>query len=201
MHTTTTRPAVKELETTFKTALRIAERFTCSRKFTKWYDERHDKDHPLEKAARVANAMFSGTQHEDKAKTLQGQFLAQIKGMLLKLRKARYKHVVPHIATEIEIGAILSSTWGYGQTNVDFYVVVEMTEKSVRVCDLASDYDANGDMTGTVYAKLSNDGIIHANESQLYRVKDYGHGPTIQPHSFACAKLWNGRKAYTSSHH
>ncbi len=36
----------------------------------------------------------------------------------------------PHIAAEIEPGAILYSSWGYDQTNVDYYVVTRTTAVS-----------------------------------------------------------------------
>lgn len=48
----------------------------------------------------------------------------------------KYAGVEPHVATEIEIGAILVSSWGYDQTNVDFYVVIEMTAKMVKMLPL-----------------------------------------------------------------
>jgi hypothetical protein len=38
--------------------------------------------------------------------------------------------VHPHIAAEIEPGAILYSSWGYDQTNIDYYVVTRTTAVS-----------------------------------------------------------------------
>ena len=38
--------------------------------------------------------------------------------------------VVPHIAERIEPGAILYSSWGYEQTNVDYYLVTRVTKAS-----------------------------------------------------------------------
>lgn len=37
------------------------------------------------------------------------------------------------IAPEVTIGTVFVSSWGYDQTNVDFYMVVGRTAKSVRV--------------------------------------------------------------------
>ena len=41
--------------------------------------------------------------------------------------------VEPHVATKIEPGAILYSSWGYDQTNVDYYMVTRTTKSSAWI--------------------------------------------------------------------
>jgi hypothetical protein len=42
---------------------------------------------------------------------------------------------------ELDVGAILVNTWGWEQTNVDFYEVVKRTEKSVTIRKIAREID------------------------------------------------------------
>lgn len=44
----------------------------------------------------------------------------------------------PHVATKIEPGAILYSSWGYDQTNIDFYYVTRATAKSAWIIPMAN---------------------------------------------------------------
>jgi len=51
--------------------------------------------------------------------------------------------VPPHVAEKIEPGAILYSSWGYDQTNIDFYYVVRTTEKSCWLVPMANVHHDN----------------------------------------------------------
>jgi hypothetical protein len=44
----------------------------------------------------------------------------------------------PHVAETIEPGAILYSSWGYEQTNIDFYLVVRTTASSCWIVPMES---------------------------------------------------------------
>lgn len=54
-----------------------------------------------------------------------------------KMRKERteFKH-------GLKVGDYLSSTWGYDQTNVDFYIVVEVLAKSVKIAPVGKNYSS-----------------------------------------------------------
>ena len=39
--------------------------------------------------------------------------------------------VIPHVAKRMEVGAILCASWGYEQTNVDWFCIVGATDKTV----------------------------------------------------------------------
>jgi hypothetical protein len=49
------------------------------------------------------------------------------------------EHVAPHVADTIEPGAILYSSWGYDQTNIDFYYVTRTTAKSAWIVPMSSE--------------------------------------------------------------
>ena len=44
--------------------------------------------------------------------------------------QATIEQVTPHVAEKIEPGAIMYSSWGYDQTNVDYYMVTRVTKSS-----------------------------------------------------------------------
>ena len=46
--------------------------------------------------------------------------------------------IEPHVADKIEPGAILYSSWGYDQTNIDFYMVTRTTKSSAWIVPMSS---------------------------------------------------------------
>lgn len=52
--------------------------------------------------------------------------------------------IAPHVATKIEPGAILYSSWGYDQTNIDFYYVTRVTKSSCWIVPMSNAHHDNG---------------------------------------------------------
>lgn len=64
----------------------------------------------------------------------------------------------------LKVGDILSGSWGYDQTNIDFFEVVATTEKTVSVRRLAQDKSENGWLRGTtmpVPGKYTSEATTH----------------------------------------
>ena len=51
----------------------------------------------------------------------------------------------------LKVGDIVNTSWGYDQTNVDFFVVTRVSAKMVWVRPIASDYEATGHMCGRAW--------------------------------------------------
>lgn len=106
----------------------------------------------------------------------------------------KYAGVEPHLAATIEVGAILVSSWGYDQTNVDFYVVVEMTPKMVKMLPLKRNRrqsEEYSSMAGTTTAAQEADF-----RAEIIKRKKGENWVKIE--SYAYAHLWDGKKQYES---
>ena len=51
---------------------------------------------------------------------------------------------------KVEIGSIFVNTWGYDQTNQDFYIVISKTEKSIKIKQLKTKITETGFMSGII---------------------------------------------------
>lgn len=96
--------------------------------------------------------------------------------------------VTPSVMEKIQVGTILSYSWGYDQTNVDFVEVVEVKGKSVIVQEIKDSVTETGFMCGkavplpgafTGKRMLKR---VQSCEGVPYLKMDYGH-----------ATIWNGR--------
>lgn len=56
--------------------------------------------------------------------------------------------VQPHVAEKIEPGAILYSSWGYDQTNIDYYMVTRTTKSSAWIVPMTAHEEPSGFMCG-----------------------------------------------------
>jgi hypothetical protein len=83
-------------------------------------------------------------------------------------------------------GDILASSWGYDQTNIDFYKIVKKSASSVWIQKLKKQYL---EQTGWAHYKVVPLEEF-ATETQL--VKRYKTGEYVSVSSYAIAKLWDG---------
>ena len=100
----------------------------------------------------------------------------------------------------VKSGDIFYSSWGYEQTNIDFYEVVKVTDKSVFFRDLASDktYDPNNSLYGTSTPAFgSNDGPAKRATLRF----NNNNQPSFKVYSFAYAHPWNGQPMEFSETH
>lgn len=114
----------------------------------------------------------------------------------------KYDGIVPHVANKIELGTILYSSWGYDQTNIDYYCVVEMSKSMCKILPMKQDRTdrTSGDMSEYVIASKL---IDFGGELLRKRVQTskYNNGQYLRIESFANAYLWDGKEKYQSHYH
>jgi len=93
----------------------------------------------------------------------------------------------------LKVGDILYTSWGYDQTNVDFFIVTRTTGKTrVYVREIASDYEATGHMSGRAWPAMP---IRMVGKETMHISR--GNSIAIDGHH---ASLETGRDHYTSSY-
>lgn len=99
----------------------------------------------------------------------------------------------------MNIGDILKSSWGYEQTNVDFYQVTRISNTFVWLREIESvvvkDDGANW-MTGKVVAVKDK---FTAN-SQEFKRKLRGNDEYVRIEPYALARPWSGQPEYFSTY-
>lgn len=92
-------------------------------------------------------------------------------------------------------GDVFVSSWGYEQTNVDYYEVTRTTDKSIWVRPIRSTVVTTlGSMSGTV-APVPGDYI-----GAEFRRRRPERGNGFSVNSFALARPWDGQPSYSSSY-
>lgn len=85
-----------------------------------------------------------------------------------------------------QIGDVFYSSWGYDQTNVDFYEVVRKTDKTVFVREIEGQILSGGGWAGLCEP---NRGAFRENEPErrIYYNEQYGYtkvdGRNVQPYT------------------
>jgi hypothetical protein len=102
-----------------------------------------------------------------------------------------------------KIGDIIVNSWGYDQTNVDFYQVTEVLNKKIRVREISSEIvEATGSMSA--YVMPVKDSFCHDTEISLLSLKaDINSKGEIScricdPKSYYHFHKWSGTKEYCS---
>ncbi len=118
---------------------------------------------------------------KDKGFRCYGSLVVKIEH--LKLSKNQPKNPV-------KAGDIFYSSWGYEQTNIDFYEILKVTEKSVFFKELHSEKTYDDSMHGTV-VPISDSSVEHKGRRATLRLTTQNK-PTFKVYSFANAHPWNG---------
>jgi hypothetical protein len=103
-------------------------------------------------------------------------------------RKERleYKHT-------LQIGDILYSSWGYDQTNIDFFQVIAIGEKSVKIREIASKVVSdNGSGQDKVMPQVGK--FVEAP-----MLKKVSNGNQIRINSYSWAYPWDGKPKLETS--
>jgi hypothetical protein len=101
------------------------------------------------------------------------------------------------VLTAPKVGDILVSSWGYDQTNVDFYKVVGTTAsgKSVKLIRIGQRIVEE---TGWAQETVVADPTFEVGDAFTRRFKPYGDGYSVKVRDYAWANLWDGRPRHQS---
>lgn len=101
------------------------------------------------------------------------------------------------IRHSVKVGAIFVSSWGYDQTNIDFYQVVAVTPASVRIRRIAAHVVSSSHGQDLVEPLPDN---FMSNEVLLRRVKSgYRGEPWIDISDYAGASLYESPRYQTAA--
>lgn len=115
-----------------------------------------------------------------------------VKDAEYKSKRAAEKRNFVH---DLKVGSILYSSWGYDQTNIDFYEVVELVgKKSVKILPIGKAVESSS--TGADYVVAIPGSFSKEKEPMLKRVSE---GNSVRIESFSNAYLWDGKPKYETA--
>jgi hypothetical protein len=92
----------------------------------------------------------------------------------------------------VDVGQIFVCSWGYGQTNVDYYKVIEVLNKSVVIAPIGQTRNYTGSMQGECVPDSTKVGTKRITKRiNSYSTKD-GNNVFLKINSFSTAFKWNG---------
>lgn len=102
----------------------------------------------------------------------------------------------------MDIGVILVYSWGYDQTNVEFFKVVKATSKTVTIEAINGQLakDEEGFMCGHSVPSVPHALAPAYRQEEAGRkvLKTGGDGEEFVRMPYGIAKVWNGKPQYTS---
>ena len=113
--------------------------------------------------------------------------------------------VIEKVKVQPKVGDILYSSWGYDQTNIEFFKVVKVSEFSVWIQEVGSKVV---EVTGWAHEKVvptdsseyqvrnwdvPGEYITKTYPIQRKKIQTYGGGYGVSLNSFSSAWLWDGK--------
>jgi len=97
----------------------------------------------------------------------------------------------------IQIGDILYSTWGYEQTNVNFYKVVGRTEKNLKIQEIETIRKPNSEFMS--YDAIPDEGKSKG-KAMLRKIKTCMNREYVRPCDYFSAHKWSGMPVLGTSY-
>lgn len=94
-----------------------------------------------------------------------------------------------------KVNDILVCSWGYDQTNVDFYKVLKLSPsgKSITIQRINSQVKEDGFMCGTSVPAVPHTVSDYRGEPMTKRIKIMEDGYCVNISSYSTAFLWDGK--------
>ena len=120
----------------------------------------------------------------------RAKFIAETKAVIDRDTEAAERRAAEYAAeaAKIQTGSILYSSWGYDQTNIDFFKVLSRKNNTVTMQKIGSKVVSynNNHMSGQ---KVADESVIDG-EAMTKRINKFGN---ITLNSFAFCGVWDGR--------
>ena len=89
----------------------------------------------------------------------------------------------------VNIGDIYVTSWGYDQTNIDYYKVTNVKNKTVNLVSIGQKRNYTGHMQG----ECVPDPSVVGNKIYTKRIIDNGNSVSFKMTSYSWAYKWNGK--------
>lgn len=122
--------------------------------------------------------------------------LDEVLGQASKTARRKATPAVSPTDAGIEVGTIFYASWGYDQTNVDFYEVVGLTPKGVKIRKVAQFADSGGYGHDEVSAQS---GRYLSEEVETKILRGSAEHPYLSINSFSSASVWDGQPKYQTA--
>jgi hypothetical protein len=112
-------------------------------------------------------------------------------------RKANLQEARNNFTNPYTLGQILYNTWGYEQTNVDFYQVIKVDRKSITVRALSQDRTETGFMQGKTVA-IKDDFLNEKDIKKIIQIRMWSDNVQIYVNDMS---PWDGSPISWSSYY
>jgi hypothetical protein len=109
-----------------------------------------------------------------------------------EVRKAERKAARKNLVNPFDVGDILYSSWGYDQTNIDFYEVVKVTNKSVYLEKIGKSSVENDDPYNIHVVPDTKSRSGNVKMKRVSSVSDDGKSGWVSLNSYSGASKWRG---------
>jgi len=133
----------------------------------------------------------------DYAKKTEKEMMDRIKDRQERKQKIALENKNVKASDFYQIGDIIVNSWGYDQTNVDFYQVVAMTNKTIKIKEICDKMVENSgyDNGMACHTRPIKDAFVQDGDEYKLIVKKGGDLSQVRSYYFS---KWDGRDMYKS---
>lgn len=142
-------------------------------------------------------ALFATFKNESRAFEHIAEMFTNIEQHKQSVTRRRAESNAGH---SLKVGDVITNSWGYDQTNVDWYVITRTSHNFVWLREICADMTATTSHdSGREMPRIGEDGnYVIPEKSKETKHKASGQSCTMK---FGCGSLWDGRALHSSWGH
>lgn len=165
------------------------------------YSVKADKDTPKGKYSKTKNIFYYGYQELESAMLKADRYMDQViirEANIQKEKQDRKKANASVKASDFyQLGDIVYNSWGWEQTNIEFYQVVRIMNKTIEVREISqSTVEDSTYSHGMADERVPQKDVFRSEKS--YKLRVYAKGRLSNPESYYYFNKWDGRPKYCS---
>lgn len=135
-------------------------------------------------------------------KRLHAQIQESLSGLMEWEERKQARKTARNKPHDVKVGDIFKCSWGYDQTNVDYYEVTKVIGAMVEVCEISQMSEETGFMSGQCVPATGQ----FIGKPMRKKVNNFGSEPSIAVYSFASAyrlkpaAMIGNKPVYDASH-
>ena len=166
------------------------------------YSVKADKDTPKGKYLKTKNIFYYGYNDLESAMAKADSYINQVAKRDASREQEKQERKEENAAAKAsdfyKLGDVIVNSWGYDQTNIEFYQVVKIMNKTIEIREIAQMSEPDSMMSHGMADKRLPETNAFLSSDKTIKLRVKARGVLSNPEKFYYFHKWNGQAKYCS---
>ena len=166
------------------------------------YSVKADKDTPKGKYLKIKNIFYYGYNDLESAIAKADSYINQVAKRDASREQEKQERKEANASAKAsdfyKLGDVIVNSWGYDQTNIEFYQVVKVMNKTIEIREISQMSEPDSMMSHGMADKRLPETNSFLSSDKIIKLRVKARGVLSNPENFYYFHKWNGQAKYCS---